>query len=72
MPVGVFEADVNCRLLTANDAFRTLVLGGSPVTKGTAPWSFATPHERTECERQWVAHRNDGTPFSVEIGRAHV
>ena len=67
MPIGVFEADVNGRLLAANDAFRALVLGGSPVTKGTAPWSFATPHDRTECERLWVAHRNDGTPFSVDV-----
>jgi diguanylate cyclase (GGDEF)-like protein/PAS domain S-box-containing protein len=67
LPVGVFEADTNCRLLAANDAFRSLVLGGAPVTKGTAPWSFATPHDRTECERRWVAHKNDGTPFSVDI-----
>ena len=67
LPIGVFETDVNCRLTAANDAFRDLALGGAPLQKGTAPWSNAAPHERTECERLWLAHRQDGTDFSVDF-----
>jgi len=39
---------------------------------GVAPWTNALPHERTECERRWVQHRDSGETFTVEfrIGRA--
>ena len=67
LPIGVFETDAACRLLSANDAFRALVLGGAPVTKGAAPWAHATPHERTACERAWADHKKDGTQFTVDF-----
>ena len=67
LPVGVFEADTDFRLLAANDAFRSVALGGGPVVPGTAPWSHAVPHVRTECERQWLAHRGDTSPFACEF-----
>lgn len=67
LPIGVFETDAQCRLLSANDAFRALVLGGAPVTKGSAPWAHATPHERTACERAWADHKKDGTQFTVDF-----
>jgi diguanylate cyclase (GGDEF)-like protein/PAS domain S-box-containing protein len=44
-----------------------LVLGGAPLSVGTAPWVNALPHERTECERRWVQHRNSGETFTVEF-----
>jgi len=44
-----------------------LVLGGAPLSVGTAPWVNALPHERTECERRWVKHRDNGETFTVEF-----
>ncbi|MEY5059934.1 MAG: hypothetical protein RJA51_1681, partial [Actinomycetota bacterium] len=67
LPVGVFETDTDFRLLAANDAFRLLALGGGPVVQGTAPWSHAVPHVRTECERAWLAHSGDPASFSCEF-----
>jgi diguanylate cyclase (GGDEF)-like protein/PAS domain S-box-containing protein len=67
LPIGVFEADENGRLLEANDAFRRIALGNAPLVRGTAPWAHASPADRTECEHQWLAHRRDGTPFSVDV-----
>lgn len=71
MPIGVFETDLTCRLVSANDAFRSLVLLGAPVVQGIAPWANALPHERTECERRWAKRESDNEPFSIEfrIGR---
>jgi len=43
------------------------VLGGAPVSVGTAPWVNALPQERTECERRWVQHRDSGESFTVEF-----
>ena len=67
LPIGVFETDVNCRLVTGNRAFRDLVLDGAPIVAGTAPWANAMPHERTECERRWIEHRSQGGTFAVEF-----
>ncbi|NCX05972.1 MAG: diguanylate cyclase, partial [Actinobacteria bacterium] len=44
-----------------------MVLGGAPLSIGTAPWVNALPHERTECERRWVQHRDSGETFTVEF-----
>ena len=44
-----------------------MVLGGAPLSVGTAPWVNALPHERTECERRWVQHRDSGEAFTVEF-----
>ena len=48
------------------------MLDGAPMVAGVAPWTNALPHERTECERRWVQHRDSGETFTVEfrIGRA--
>lgn len=72
LPIGIFEADANCRLLKANAAFRDLVLDGAALVPGTAPWANALPHERTECERRWAEHSAKSGQFVVEfrIGRA--
>ena len=43
------------------------MLDGAPVVVGTAPWTNALPHERTECERRWIEHRNIGGQFAVEF-----
>ncbi|NBU15773.1 MAG: bifunctional diguanylate cyclase/phosphodiesterase [Actinobacteria bacterium] len=67
LPVGVFETDTDFRLLAANDAFRDLALGGGSVVQGTAPWSHAVPHVRTECERAWLAHSGDPASFTCEF-----
>ncbi len=44
-----------------------MVLGGAPLSVGTAPWVNALPQERTECERRWVQHRDSGETFTVEF-----
>lgn len=67
MPIGVFETDLQCRVLSANDAFRSLVLNGAPVVVGTAPWTNAMPHERTECEKQWAKRSSPSDAFFVEF-----
>jgi len=67
LPLGVFETDAECRVRSANQAFRDLVLNGAPVVAGTAPWSVALPRERTECEKRWVESRESGTAFSVRF-----
>lgn len=67
LPIGVFEADENGRVLAANDAFRRIALGNSPLVRGSAPWAHASPAQRTECERLWLEHLRDGTPFSVDV-----
>ncbi len=67
LPIGVFEADTDCRVLWANDGYRTLVLGGAAIVAGTAPWVNALPQERTDCEQQWRAHKETGAPFSVQF-----
>jgi len=63
----VFETDLNGRVLTANDAFRALVLHGSPLVPGTAAWVNAAPHERTEHERRWAQRASDHDAFTLEF-----
>ena len=53
--------------MTANDAFRTLVLHGSPLVPGTAAWVNAPPHERTEHERRWAQRTSDIDDFTLEF-----
>lgn len=63
----MFSTDVNCRVLSANEAFRSLVLNGSPVLPGSAPWVNAAPHERTECERRWAQRSSPTDSLSIEF-----
>ena len=65
MPIAVFETDRDGRLVDANDAFRSLVLAGGPITPGAAPWVNAQPMERAEAETAW--RRADGGPFTYEF-----
>ncbi|MCX6526599.1 MAG: EAL domain-containing protein [Actinobacteria bacterium] len=58
---------MDCRVTWANDAYRTLVLGGAAIVAGTAPWVNALPQERTDCEQKWRVHKESGTPFLVEF-----
>lgn len=67
LPIGVFEADPECRIVAANGAFRALVLDGGSLVPGTAPWANAMPHERMDCERRWVEYRTHGGTFSVQF-----
>ncbi|MFM8866809.1 MAG: EAL domain-containing protein [Ilumatobacteraceae bacterium] len=65
MPIAVFETDRDGRLVDANEAFRTLVLHGGPVSPGAAAWVNAQPTERAEAEAAW--RRAAGGPFTVEF-----
>ena len=67
LPIGVFETDTNGRLTTANDAFRSLALGGGSITQGAAPWVNAQPAERSLAEAAWQRARETATPFTFEF-----
>lgn len=67
LPIGVFETDINGRLTSANDAFRTLALGGGSITQGAAPWVNAQPAERSLAEAAWQRARETATPFTFEF-----
>ena len=67
MPISLFEADINGRLVAANEAFRTLVLSGAPLVVGTAPWVNAQPAERTSAERAWQLAKENQSPFNFEF-----
>jgi len=67
LPIGVFATTPDGRLTEANDAFRTLVLGGGPVPTGAAPWANAQPAERAAAEMAWERSRREQTPFSHEF-----
>lgn len=67
LPIGVFATTPDGRLTEANDAFRTLVLGGGPISTGAAPWANAQPTERAAAEVAWQRSRESGTPFSFEF-----
>jgi diguanylate cyclase (GGDEF)-like protein/PAS domain S-box-containing protein len=67
LPIGVFTTSPDGRLTEANDAFRTLVLGGGPITMGAAPWANAQPTERAAAELTWQRSRDEGTPFTCEF-----
>lgn len=63
LPVALCEIDLDGRLTTANDAFRTLALSGAPLTVGVTPWSHAVPSRRAELETQWIAARAADSSF---------
>lgn len=65
MPIAVFETDRDGRLVDANDAFRSLVLLGGPISPGAAPWVNAQPTERAAAESAW--RQADGGPFTFEF-----
>ncbi|MCB9394757.1 MAG: EAL domain-containing protein [Acidimicrobiaceae bacterium] len=67
MPVAIFQADRDGRLLSANQAFRALALGGDVPSPRTTPWSNAHPADRHHAEVTWrnaVEHEAD---FAVEF-----
>lgn len=53
--------------MAANDAFRSLVLGGAPLVAGSAPWVNAAPAERAAAEQAWATTSVGGVPFSHEF-----
>lgn len=65
--MGIFEADLACRVVSANAAFRDLALGGAPLVPGTAPWAHALPRERTACEDAWARRASADAGFTVEF-----
>jgi diguanylate cyclase (GGDEF)-like protein/PAS domain S-box-containing protein len=67
LPLGVFEADRDGRLVAANDAFRALALGDGPLPVGSAPWSNAHPGDRAAAELAWRRCQERNLSFSVEF-----
>lgn len=64
MPIGIFEADPDCRVTAANDAYRQLVLDNGPLIPGSAPWVNAAPADRNAAEVAWKRAMDDGTDFA--------
>ena len=63
LPIGIFEADPDCRVTAANDAYRQLVLDNGPLVTGSAPWVNAAPIERTAAEVAWRRAIDAGQDF---------
>jgi len=63
LPIGIFEADPDCRVTAANDAYRQLVLDNGPLVTGSAPWVNAAPNERTAAEVAWRRAIDAGQDF---------
>ncbi|MGD9997368.1 MAG: putative bifunctional diguanylate cyclase/phosphodiesterase [Ilumatobacteraceae bacterium] len=53
MPVALFQADRDGRIVAANMAFRALALGGEVPSSRTTPWSNAHPADRSLAEAAW-------------------
>lgn len=53
LPVALFQADRDGRIVAANMAFRALALGGEVPSSRTTPWSNAHPADRSLAEAAW-------------------
>ncbi len=67
LPVAIFQADRDGRLLAANLAFRALALGGDVPSPRTTPWSNAHPADRHGAELAWRAAVEHEVDFTVEF-----
>jgi diguanylate cyclase (GGDEF)-like protein/PAS domain S-box-containing protein len=67
LPVAIFQADRDGRLLSANDAFRALALGGDVPSPRTTPWSNAHPADRHTADRAWREAMEHDADFAVEF-----
>jgi diguanylate cyclase (GGDEF)-like protein/PAS domain S-box-containing protein len=69
LPVAIFQADRDGRIIAANAAFRGLALGGEMPSQRTTPWSNAHPADRAAAEAAWReaadAERDFATEFRV-------
>lgn len=67
LPVGLFETDLAGRLVSADDSFRALALGGGTVQIGAAPWANAHPGDRAAAELAWHRLREADDPLSLSF-----
>jgi diguanylate cyclase (GGDEF)-like protein/PAS domain S-box-containing protein len=67
LPVAIFQADRDGRLVTANAAFRALALGGDVPSPRTTPWANAHPADRHGAERTWREAVDQEVDFAVEF-----
>lgn len=67
LPVGLFQADRDGRVIAANAAFGALVQGsaGSPI--GVPPWANAHPGDRANAELQWRRAADSDSPVQLEF-----
>jgi diguanylate cyclase (GGDEF)-like protein/PAS domain S-box-containing protein len=71
LPVGLFQADREGRVIAANAAFGALVQGsttslvGSPI--GSPPWANAHPGDRATAELQWRRASDTDGPVQLEF-----
>ncbi len=67
LPVGMFETDLNGRLVSADESFRALALSGGAVPIGSAPWANAHPGDRAAAELAWSRLREAGEPLTTSF-----
>ena len=65
LPVGMFETDLNGRLVSADESFRALALSGSAIPIGSAPWANAHPGDRAAAELAWSRLRDAGETLTT-------
>ena len=67
LPVAIFQADRDGRLVAANLAFRALALGGEVPSARTTPWANAHPADRSVAETAWREASDAEADFVFEF-----
>jgi len=67
LPVGLFQADRDGRIIAANAAFGALVHGNAGSMVGVAPWANAHPGDRAAAELQWRRAADAEVPVQLEF-----
>jgi diguanylate cyclase (GGDEF)-like protein/PAS domain S-box-containing protein len=67
LPVGLFTADRDGRVTSANAAFGALVQGTVTSTVGLPPWANAHPGDRANAELTWRRCVDEGRDIRIEF-----
>jgi diguanylate cyclase (GGDEF)-like protein/PAS domain S-box-containing protein len=67
LPVAIFQADRDGRIVAANLAFRALALGGEVPSARTTPWANAHPADRSLAEAKWREASDAEADFVFEF-----
>ncbi|MEY2756064.1 MAG: hypothetical protein RJB65_2422 [Actinomycetota bacterium] len=67
LPVGLFRADRDGRIVDNNPAFAQLVRGTTGTVTGLAPWANAHPGDRAAAELLWQRSATANEPIRLEF-----
>jgi len=66
--LGLFDTDASGRLVSGDENFRRVALGGAALPVGRAPWANARPDDRVAAEHVWRQANGGPTDITVPIG----